>query len=455
MKTIIFIGLISIIISLWSKGYTATTIINHYLDYRYQIGQTIELYTQHPLDDLQFRIPMLYESDLRFPDLNESVNIQLHGRLDTLEGSLVDIVIELQEGQSSKYQQGAYDRSIMFAELKLYDMNAMYIDSNKPFGNLLYTLETVSSNDLPYFATQFIIDNIFIDEFQMYYPGNFFQFDTDSGFVLESRNGLHNSKVRDVLNGLINDIVINIYMVGSDYELDIHSLISSSIVPPLKGVEDLYNIIFRIHHIESDIDAAAMADEIEGVEEPISALPYLSNIINHQINTDNDIRLIFYPYNLIPNLEELTYREENFHQEGSDRIIELARYNTTLFLSDAPFGGDKVVGETEFEHVITRNLMNALGSKGEELSFELRLESFKRLLITNALTRFSNILGTDFLSALLTKGFYGIYDTKALETLAYTLEKRGRVVELARTNEIDEALRLSLDILKDLRDYLG
>lgn len=445
--TIVIVGVVSVVIGLFLNGYDYK-LVNWYLDYRYQIMNTTEHYANHPLDDLTFRIPVIYDSELRFPDFNESVNIQTHGRLELSERALVNIVFDIEKGEMEKYEQGTYPGDVMFMNVVLEEYNALYVNQQRPYCELFYSLETVDANDLPYFVTQLLVDNVFVEEFRLYYPGSFLKTVTGDSYVLETQNSLKNPLVEALLNGEKTDIDIGIYLVG--HEFDIFSLIDKNILPWLRGLETLFNFRFRVHPLKSTLNEDEFKNDVDDVPSDLLRLPWISEIMSAPVASKYDLKIVHYPYNeggdMIFNA---TVDGKPLYHSVENHDVRIPDKGLVYFTHISENG--VVESVDDFLWILARAILDAMDAPSHELPLALRVASFKRVLIVDSLTRYGKLLGD--LKWHLEKT-NAIYDVELLETVSQTLKKRQTVLHLAESNNLDQSLELALELLKQMNSAL-
>lgn len=449
---VISIGVISVIIGCFLNG-VDYKIVNYYLNYRYQIIESTRHYAHYPLDDLTLRIPVIYDSDLRFPDFNESINIQTHGRLEKYENALVNIIFDIEEGELSKYENAEYPKNVMFMNNKIYKNDVLYVNQQEAYCELFYTIRTIDANDLPYFATQLLVDHVFVEELRLYYPGNFFKLGNNESYVLESQNSYKNEVVKRLLEGEKQDIVVNIYLVGEDdYNFEIYDLIDSDVLPWLKGLDNLFNFRFSVHHLQSLKDGEGYNKyKVEGVPSELIELPWISDIMGTPKSSKVEIKIVFYPYieggdkmhNTIVDEKPLYHSFENHNVEIPGQGV--------LYFTHLPEDGE-IERADDFIWVMTRAILDMMGAPSHEMAFAPRTMSFKRVLIVDALTRFGKLLGgikEHFESR------QGIYDFELIELLAKGLKLRQQVIKLTMLNDLDTALALMIEILNEFNLILG
>lgn len=449
-RVFVLVGVVSVFLGCFLNGYDYK-MINFYLDHKYQIINTTEHYAHNPLSDLTFRIPLLYDSDLRFPDFNESINIQTHGRLELQEKSLVNVVFDIEKGELQKYRDEKYSNDIMFLNNKLYENDVLYVNQQDPYCELFYTLRTVDSNDIPYFATQLLVDNVFVEEFRLYYPGSFFIIGSNDSYVLESQNSYKNDLVKDLLNGKKNDILINIYLIGSErYEFDLYNLIESDISPWLKGLDNLFNFKFRIHHLKSLEDNENFPQyTVDDIPQELTSLPWISDIMGMPKVTNYELKIVYYPYN------ECNQRIQNITIDGKPLYHSIENHNIEISGGVLYFTHIREDGNIEraddFIWVITKAILDTMGAPCHEIAFAVRVNSFKRVLIVDCLTRIGKLFGgikEHFESS------QAIYDLEIIELVSNVLNRRHSVIKLAKENELDQALVLALEILEEINSVL-
>ncbi|OWB70126.1 hypothetical protein B5S33_g2714 [[Candida] boidinii] len=172
---------------------------NSYYKFKYLPNEILDNYIENPTNDIEIKIPIYIEAnDFQFKDLGEAVRIQLENRIRKSSilvqwRPIIRIIDDIEniEGNDCPIEESAgFNGSVFSMRLLLSDEVAIYIDPTRHYGELYYTRETVTSNDLPYFIAQMVYDHVFINELDNLGLDNFF----------EVHESLSNSKSSKSLN---------------------------------------------------------------------------------------------------------------------------------------------------------------------------------------------------------------------------------------------------------------
>ncbi|ODV58043.1 GPI-anchor transamidase GPI17 ASCRUDRAFT_39959, partial [Ascoidea rubescens DSM 1968] len=127
--------------------------------------------TKSLLNDLHITIPieLRVEDGMNYPDLHLAVQTQLNHEI--FSGPLlldynfqISTLVSASANSSYDTSHSAYNVKLFLTEDK---DESIYVDSLERFGVLYYNLETINTNDLPFYITQTIFYNMFLDEYKL------------------------------------------------------------------------------------------------------------------------------------------------------------------------------------------------------------------------------------------------------------------------------------------------
>lgn len=104
---------------------------------------------------------------LKFPDLAEAIQVQINHRL---EQERVQSPMSVLWNASVLQTSEEVPSDAYVLHLELADNEGISLDETQKHATLFYTMESVKNNDLPFFATQAILDHIFATERRLLTP---------------------------------------------------------------------------------------------------------------------------------------------------------------------------------------------------------------------------------------------------------------------------------------------
>ncbi|GMG40142.1 unnamed protein product [Ambrosiozyma monospora] len=251
-------------------------LINIYRRKKYLPSKHLNFFIDHPVDDLTFRIPVYYSVDFNLPDFEEAVNIQLQGRLQQTEQVVLNYEFEFRQGDytdfvAGKYSNPTFGRNALFLRMLLSTDNAIKVDAIDSSTDLFYTLESINSNDLPFFVTQLLIDYCFNNELAFYRIDNFFK--------VQYREKGRETMVHNDFNKFAKwnqDLTLSFVMLGDARSWDISKAIATY-MKDLQSLNGIYNIQYSewVTEINSTTDRRYI-DKYFPIE--LSDLPDLSTL---------------------------------------------------------------------------------------------------------------------------------------------------------------------------------
>lgn len=395
----------SIMVSFFSIAWNFRALaINSCLESYFKISSTIEHYRLNPLSDLSYTIPIFYDSELQFPDLPEAANIQIKGRLEK-EASLVDVSFSFTNTEVQSFDYPDYPQDVLFLNMHISDNNALYISDVHSYCELYYNIETVNSNDLPYFVTQLLVDSAFKDELEFYYPGSLYLNNTSNNTHFLTNNQMHNSIVQNFLQDGIQTLNVSFYFIGTEsYSIDLNSLehdIKSQFDPLSKIIE----LNFEMNQLPYKSNCSYLyKEEIENVPYELTDFHYMSEILQKQQN--NSLIFLFYPYEQLGVLGKVRNVKETLLYQDENSLIDLPHgmlYLTnipTLDLSDETEEEENIFRAfskgslSEFEERVSKKIMDKLFCfpQNLEVGVSLRIKSWQRILLVDLLTYWSSLL---------------------------------------------------------------
>ncbi|TID28463.1 hypothetical protein CANINC_002458 [Pichia inconspicua] len=413
---------------------------------------------QNPLQDVTLKIPIRYDAPFKFVDLAEAVDLQASARFQNELKSLLDLKLELIKSNDTDFYKDLYPESEMFIECKLSDINALQVDGYTNYGELYFMLETVNQNDMPFFLTQMIVDHCFKSEIEKYSPDSFYKIENsendDYYLVHEDERDL------PVIANLLNknyteqlEVVLHYHVVFSDLiDFDIKTAIMKHTLKLLNNVPNLFKLSIHFDSITTD-DLKQYTDDNNDEYDTtqLSELPVFRSIFQSMTLDDNSDKqhahFIFYP--LTPN-DETFDKLVNTGLEmdpTSSNFLSIGEWGSVYFPLLNEFGNDgryeineKTIAEAFWR--FDESLLDSIGVPVENLSLHVRMDSFKRYMTIQYLTKFSGLLYD--LKRKLKSQSLSVWSMKRIaELFTESLALREKVLKALKNKETFEALTTS------------
>lgn len=414
-------------------------IFNLYFD-----NDILEHFIENPVKDLTLSVPAYFQcKDFRFPDLKEAVNIQMTGRLKRRENVVLNYTMDWHEGEADRFERGLYSNSSLFVKMLLSNQNAIYIDGGKSYAELYYELESIDSNDLPFFITQLMADYCFNNELSHYTEDKFIKvfFNQGSRFNIVHEDMLKLPLVQQLLLGTKPEIVLDLVLIGSQrYSWDIDGAILE-LTPMLQSMSSLFNFSYRVQGRvvqENDQPKKHFIDDKFPTE--LTDLPGLSKFYRESLgDSPNMVHLILYPFDLAKDkIHDKTVDSKHIYSEKENSYLTIADWGC-IYFTHSPVDNHFCPSQLkDCMMSFMETLMDFMKCPNDNMAPYLRLEMFKRILIVNYLTYFSDLLYV--VRDKMEKYTDGLISGREIDTLISLLEDRQDVIDLVKNDKLDKAL---------------
>lgn len=437
-----FIVLLAVVYSIRLK-YVSTP-VNYYLKHKFVPDEVIRYYTEYPLSDLHFKIPIIYDIEFILPDFREAVEIQVSNRTIDEYKSLLDFSFVLKPGKVETFMENGYDPEELFVHCILNDANGLGVDNYISYGQLFYDMDSLDSNDLPYFFTQLLIDHCYGEEVSKYSPNSFYQ--------LNDKNKLHALKYIDsmdhkFLSRFVKDSEIPVFDIRfhvikrKEFEIPMLEAYEKYMADFINELSEI--VRFRASSISYDfvenmrIEENKVYESVDDLSLDLIDLPYVTSIYKQY---KNDINFIYYPYQQGGELiKTRSYYSEDTESVNIERIPDWGIIYFVNTLDEVPVE-ELQEAAFNYEHAI----LDALGVPNRSLSIKLRIGAFKRYLTSMYITEYAALLTT--FNTLLKKSRFtltGVEFKEFTEAFKKSLKTRDEIVDLVESGKVNEALELS------------
>lgn len=457
----------------------------YYIKLRYLPENILDHYIKNPLGDVSFKVPVYFDSEMKFPDLPESVDIQINSRMYSEFYPLLNYSIELIPSSKDKFFENQYPIDDMFINCVLNDGNAIQIDGAKNFAELYFNLEGIDANDIPFFMTQLLIDHCFKDEILKYCPSNFLKSYEIKNFpgekstfnnITNTDNHTESHKFHFVhadefanpflLNLLTNNTVksiinLEIHVIGGNtYRIEMEKAIKSYMEPTLSLMSQFYDFNITLSNIDiddvSEIRHLQKTDDIFPVE--LTSLPFLwelyqSTNYGFQSNDKKIINqhMVFFPFVQGGEfIKQLKVDDTAIYSDVANTYLKIGDWGSIYFSHLGTTDEFLYILENDLKDCIwsyEESLFDILGLPSGNMSPEVRIKIYKRYLIMQFLTHYSKLL-----SLLKNKinwdwnNLTNLFNVNPLttkylaESFTKSVELRQVSINLAKDDNLDESL---------------
>ncbi|KAH3661689.1 hypothetical protein OGAPHI_006539 [Ogataea philodendri] len=379
---------------------------------------TLRHYVEHPLDDVVIKIPIYYESnDLKLLDVAEAVSIQIAGRLREHEAVVPDVQFEVREWNN--------ETDGLVVKLVLGDGNGIYVDPIEGYAVLFYNLETVDANDVPYFATQLIVDHCYNDELRDYAIDSFVQ-------LIDNRTGkhtfLHSSQYEPKRSDHVTFVLV---MMSPDLRWEAEQAANEYMRPFLDNISN-YTLEFVTVN-ESSVQDHHFVDE--RFPEELSSLPNLADFYESHTNTSSTVYLVYYPFELAEQkIQKMTVDGHGVYSTHENTFLSIKTWGSIYFAHTSLF--NTTVPAPELQDCMwcfSETVLDTFEFPNDNMTPLLRNQMFQRTTAMKNLVLFayslakvvthieSHRLETDLASAILDAFALRQQVKAALESKQYSL----------------------------------
>jgi hypothetical protein len=479
--TIPIISIFIIILAIIGSNFNLLITIpsNLYNIYKYIPSDIIDYYVKNPIQDVSIHVPVYFDSEFKFPDIGETVDIQINARMRHEFYLLLNYTIDLIPGNKDSYNRGLYSKDVMFIYGQLSDVNAIQVDGARNYGELYFNLEGIDANDIPFFLTQLLIDHCYSKEINKYTPDSFYRLgnennDDDDDFFLLHHDFIESDIIKQLVKRDDNkplEVNINVYIIAANiYDLDMKEAIEQFTIPLFETLSDYFtlkiNIINYGFALKNENDIITYIDNEFPTE--LSDLPLLKYIYQSTKNKFTDsssinINFVYYPY--IQGGEEIKTKivdNKLIYSENENMYLKIGDWGSVYFTqlpdSDHPHITLKQLEDCIWSY--NEALLDIIGAPNEAMAPEIRIDTFKRYLVIQNLVYYSSLLHK-LKQQVKWNNWKKIItiDPKFIKSLAEkfatSLEMRRNVINQLALGNISEALVNSgkmLNILRNVND---
>lgn len=460
------------------------TPINYYNRWRYVPLEVLDHYIKNPLGDVSVHIPVYYDSDMKFPDLPEVVDIQVNSRMIHDFYTLLNYTIDLIPGSKIAYSQGIYSDEDMFINLVLSDVNAIQVDGARNYGELYFNLDGVDSNDLPFFLTQLLVDHCFSNEINKYSPDSFYKVSipnatggpsgsggVDEAYFLQHSDYMNHRVIRQLVEKATDEPIavnIHVYVVGADvFDMSLQDTFDQSILPLFAQFPDYFSLNISVIDLTlRDPETYQEQSYVDDVfPEELSDLPLLKEIYLSTLDTDDDsgavrVNFVFYPYlQGGDRIKEKTIENTPLYSQHENTYLKIGDWGS-LYFAHFPVEEDVVqaISIDQLQDCVwsfNEALLDILGFPNDVLAPSLRVNTFRRYMVVQNIVHYSTLLkDADLLLQHKLATTSACYLRTLIQNLITTLEIRAEVVRLLEAGDVYNALRRSKKMVQQLKSIL-
>lgn len=460
---------------------------NLYITYKYIPEYILTHYIENPLNDISFNIPIYFDSDMKFPDFPEAVDIQVQSRMHKEFFSLLNYSINMIPGSMDGYFNNQYPVDDLFINCKLDDSNAIQIDGARNFAELYFNLEGIDSNDVPFFMTQLIIDHCYTDEIQKYSPDHFSLIrekkNTSIDPPLLKNNSRFHLKHIDLKSDLFlpdllknpfekKKINITIHVIGgSTFQIEMEQAVDKFLTNTLKEMSEYH--IFTVNIVNVDLEDTIIKNmqETDGIfPTELTSLPVIwdlyqdTNLEVKSTDKEFNLNMVFYPYIQGGDfIKQLVVRNLPIYAENENTYLKIDNWGS-IYFSHLQYHESYSLEESHLRDCIwsfSESLLDILGVPSTNMAPTVRIKIYKRYMIMQFLSYYSELLNqlrSEIDWNWLNFSKLSKLDSKRVKTLAEAFHKsmklRQVVAELTKNDDLTTAINISRIMTSTLQNAL-
>lgn len=471
-----FISVLILVISILCTQLTTIFDIPLNLIYYYnykQINEIIDFYVKNPTGDITLTTPIYFDSEYKFPDLAETIDINVRSRMKNDFFLMLNYNFDLLPGSKHDYFQNKYPDDTMFIYAQLSDANAIQIDGARNYGELYFNLLGVDSNDLPFFLTQLLVDVCFGREINKYAPDSFYKFTDDNSPTGSDNYFLIHADAMEhkVIEKLINrnnfeplTINLNFHIVAADLlHLNMSDSINKLTIPLFESFNEYFkfNVNCIDHKYNSNDDLEEMVEIDGSFPKELTDIPVLKDIYTSTISrvtesNEYDVNFVYYPYfQGGEKIKSKVVDGNEIYSDNENMYLKIGDWGSVYF-AHTPSDLNSTITFRQLEDCVwsfNEALLDILGVPNESTSPEIRMNIFKRYLSLQNIINYSTFLfrlrkkiNMNDISCILQND--PVETKRLLELFNTTLEIRKQVVEMLGSGNTEEALSLSGVLVK-------
>ncbi|QPG76585.1 hypothetical protein FOA43_003976 [Brettanomyces nanus] len=435
-------------------------LFNYYIQTRYLSPKVLRHFIETPVRDVSIKVPSHYECpNFRFPDIVKAIEIQLEGRLRTKEQVTLRFGLEFQQGAQEEFDEDLYNNNSLFVRMLLSDQDAIYVDGARNYAELYYTLQSVESNDLPFFATQLLTEYCFREELIHYSEDSFIKvlYDNDTNFSFIHADFVENDQIRRLMNDFPVNITLKFALLGCGlFEWDIDDAMVE-IMPYMNELSNLFHFEVQTECIElsSKPDSEEYVDE--KFPKTLTDLPGLAKFYKDSLNDDsNTIHLVLYPFALAgDSIINKTVDLKEIYSPTENTFLKLQDWGSIYFshspkIDSSHFTADKL---HDCMWSFTEATMDFLNFPNDNMAPILRMEMFERIITINYLFYYSDLLFT--VEKWIDENSSTYINGKLVDAVIKTLELRGSVLDDLSNGRAKESVKHCQKMIRILTSALS
>ena len=471
----IVIVLLAVAVANWELAQLVLAIpFNWYTLRTYLPLEVLNHYIERPLSDVELVVPVHFFNEFTLPDLYETIDIQVEARMREEFSTLPDFKIQLLNGDRDEYNHGGYPKDELFVGSVLSSSNGIHIDGARNFAEQYYTLESLDNNDFPFFLTQLLIDHCFRDEIEKYTPDSFYKVndgkaDNEEHFNLIHADYMDHPIVKAMIDGTDGEpakVKLKFYVVASDLiNLNLEFTVLNTILPRFDKFRDFVQFEVSIQNLLTvDPDVPSDLHYIDDkFPRELTDLPLLSQLYESTVEHDdnNTVHFVFYPF---PQggerIKAKVVDGNDIYSETENTFLNIDNWGSVYF-SHIPEAPEVDAEEIKLAFSVRQledcmwsfmeSLLDGLGVPCDSLAPSVRLTVWKRYLCVQNIVHFSTKLAK--VRSILYGG--GVIPPSQVREMVQSVLKglslRLELLRLLREHRLDEALPLSIDMIRTIR----
>lgn len=464
--------------------------LNYYIQSSYIPKHVLNHYIEYPLSDVKFEVPVYFDSFFSFPDLPETIRIQVDSRMNHEFYSMLDYSINLIPGNNEDYVNGKYPETDMFINCILNDGNAIKVDGDKNHADLFFNLQSVDSNDFPFFMTQLLVDHCFKDEIIRYAPDSFYKNfekkqplsdvkerkgendetfpEEDSRlFYLTHFDFVHKKIIEKLLRNDTIMINIEVFVVGGvPYNIEMKQALEKQLNPMFALLSDFFTFNIDIHDLDfKESQLAENVKETDGIfPVEFTNLPLLWDLYQDQQEKANifdkiTMNMVFYPYSQGGDIiKGIVVDSEHIYSDIENKYFNIQDWGMIYFSHlrfDESSKVENLISEGHLQDCVwafSEGLLNFIGVPDENMYPSVRTKIFKRYMIMQYFVYYSNLLN-ELRRLLAWNDLQSLAKTdpkksKLLaEVFIQSIEIRKEAVDLAKKQDLNGSLSLCREMV--------
>ena len=482
--TLLSIAVLFVSLGAWNPKAFFTLPANYYIRSVYLPTEILDHYIENILNDVNFVVPVYFESELLFPDLSEAVDIQVNSRMQNEFFSLLNYTVQLIPGTYAEYRNGAYPEDDVFVNCVLSKGNAIQVDGAENYAMLYFNLESVDANDVPFFMTQLLMDHCFRDEVLKYTPDAFYKLRNviagqEQEGVLQNEGKFHLMHADFMSSGIVPALVksgsrkmkvrAEIHVVGATvFSIDMEKAVEDYMSPLFQLLSDFFDFDFVVHNLGMEVSAPYERSNetrdalspLELVNLPVIWELYQQTKLGSSQSDTLVVNMLFYPFlqggELIKNI---SVDASPIYSEHENTYLAIEEWGS-IYFSHISYDSSKSVSSQKLKDCVwsfNENLLDMLGVPNDNMAPAVRTKIFKRYMVMQYFVYYSSLLN-ELRNTIAWNSISEVANASPMqirhlaEAFARSLQERERALGLARSGDITASIascRRMVDLLQE------